>query len=157
MPVRGTHETNSVEQSSYPASTKAIQDISRVLWYLEVQYRIHKNMSAVPIPSQINPFHALPSDFLKVHFNIAHLHLGLPNVLFLSCFPTKPCIHLSSPAIRATCHPHLFRRIWSPGWLLVRSADHAAPDCIVFFFQFPITSFLLDPNVEGFMSAFFRT
>ena len=39
--------------------------------------------------SQINPFHASPSHFLKIHFNIIHLFLGLPSGLFLSWVPTE--------------------------------------------------------------------
>jgi hypothetical protein len=50
-----------MEQSpSWEANTSSgSQEIPRVLWNLKVQYL-----------SRINPVHALPSHFLKIHFNI---------------------------------------------------------------------------------------
>jgi hypothetical protein len=44
----------------------------------------------VPILSQINPIHTIPSYLSKIHFNIVHaLRLGLPSGLLPSGFPTN--------------------------------------------------------------------
>ena len=46
--------------------------------------------ATLPILSQINPVHTLPSHFSKIHFHInSHLCLGLPGGLFPSSFSTK--------------------------------------------------------------------
>ena len=107
-----SHVTNSMEQSSSSESTTASQEIPYLLWNLKLQYHVHKNLSPVPIPSQINPVHDLSFDVLKACFNIILPSTTRSSKCSLSLmFPTKRYMHLSSPPIRATSPAHLLLRV----------------------------------------------
>jgi len=46
------------------------QEIPRILRHPKVHHRFHNNPALVPILSHIHPVHALPTEFLKIHFNV---------------------------------------------------------------------------------------
>jgi len=56
--------------SSEANSRSDSHEIPHILWKLKAHYHVHHSPTSVPILSQIIPVHALPSYFLKVHFNI---------------------------------------------------------------------------------------
>jgi len=120
--------SHSVEQShSWEAERfSASQEIPSILWKPKVHYRIHTCVPPVPILSQLDPVHALASQFLKIHINI--IFPSTPGSTNWSFSPQvsvpKPCIFLFSPH---TCYMPLlisFFFIWSPEQYWARSTDH---------------------------------
>ena len=81
---------------------------SQEIWNIRVRYRVHNSLSLVPILSEINPIHVLPSLFSKVYFNTSFPSMPL----FPKWSPsTQPYKHFSPPAlpplalpISAICH-----------------------------------------------------
>jgi hypothetical protein len=55
----------------------------------KVHHCVHKSPPLVPILSQFDPVHTIPSYLCKIHFNIVHPRLGLPSGRFPSGFPTN--------------------------------------------------------------------
>jgi hypothetical protein len=78
-----------------------------LLWNPKVHYCVHKRPSPVPMLSHMNPINTLLLDFLKIHFNVRLLRLGLQTLLFSSGFLIEssyayyapPCMLRASPTI----------------------------------------------------------
>ena len=71
--------TNFMEQrpSWEPIRSSASQEIPRILWNLEVYYRVRKSPPPVPILSQIDPVHTLhPSSRISILILSSNLRLG---------------------------------------------------------------------------------
>jgi hypothetical protein len=71
------------------ASCMATQELPDILWNLKVHYHDHKSPPLVPILSQINPVHTIPSYLRHTLILSTHLSLGLPNGLLPSSLPTN--------------------------------------------------------------------
>jgi hypothetical protein len=82
-----------MNQSLYLENNRFLtsQDIFHILRNPNARYYIHKHPTLVHILSQNNPFHASPSNFLKIRFNIilpSHIPCAksqVPFLLFVSC------------------------------------------------------------------------
>jgi hypothetical protein len=65
---------------------------------LKVHYHIHNSLPQVPIMSQMNPVHTVPTYFqITILILFSHWHVGLMSSLFLSGFKAKFCAHFLSP------------------------------------------------------------
>ena len=83
--------------------SSASQEISHILWNPTVNYRVHNSTPLVPILRQITPLQPHFISWRSILTLFSNLHLGLPNGLLPSGFPTKILYaRLLSPMF-ATC------------------------------------------------------
>jgi hypothetical protein len=96
-------------QSRWEASRHSSnQEIPSVSWNPKVHYCVHKSSPLVPILSQMNPVHAFPPYFPKIHSSISLPSTrSLLSGLFPSGFPTKISYAFPIPIMHAPCPTHL--------------------------------------------------
>ena len=92
----------------------------------------HSQVSLLPL-SRARLVHSMtPNNFLKIHFNVNHLHPGLSSGLLPSAFPSKTLCPPLLSAIHATFPSIQFFLLWSPYQYLVRNTDHGDSHYAVF-------------------------
>jgi hypothetical protein len=95
-------EDHNPQANSYTTT----QEIPHLLQNLKVHYHVHKTLTMVPIPSQMNPVHTLTL-FFKIHILKLSSHPGLPNSLISSHCLIKTLNAFLTCPICATCPAHL--------------------------------------------------
>jgi hypothetical protein len=91
------HSLTELSPSWGAANFAATQKLPSILWNSKVHHHVHRTLPLVPIQSQINPVHTIPSYRRSILILSTHLHLGLPSGLFPSGFSTKILYACSSP------------------------------------------------------------
>jgi hypothetical protein len=63
------------------ASYAAIQEFHKMLWNPKFHYFIHESRPLVPVVSQIDPVHTIPSCLRSILILSTHLRFGVPSGL----------------------------------------------------------------------------
>jgi hypothetical protein len=81
-----THSLMDLSCSSEAANCAATQELPSILWNSKVHYRIHKIHPLVPILSQIDRVHTIPSHLRSILILSTHLCLGFRSGLYKPIF-----------------------------------------------------------------------
>jgi hypothetical protein len=89
--------TSNWNESTTTANSRSVsQEVSRLLWNPKVHYRVHHSPPLVSNLTKVNPIHALPPYFFKIHSNKLlsmrnSSKRSLPSGLQISCMSFFPC------------------------------------------------------------------
>jgi hypothetical protein len=130
------------------ANGAATHKFPNILRNPKVHYRVKKSPSLVPVLSNIDPVHTIPSYLSKIYFNSVHSPTSWSSYWSLS-FWLSHQYPICIPLLTNSCYMH---RPSHPPWLdhsnYVWRGLHIMKLLIMqFFFQSPITSSLFSPDI----------
>jgi hypothetical protein len=130
-----THSLMGLSPSWEAANCAATQELPSILWNQKVHYHVHKTPTLIPILSQINLIHNIPSYLSGIQFNIIHPPTSWSYQWSLSFWFSQQwpiCIPLLPISCYKPCPISSF--LTGAFWLyLEKSTSYEAPHYVIFF------------------------